>query len=220
MKLSRSAIALSLACLSTTTSVVLSPAVIAQTVTSSQRRPQLFSQTFPGSVVIPAGTVLPVRFEGAEKIVLATDETLPITLTLDSNVRTSTGQVLIPAGSQIQGEFRPSNGGTQFLAESITPTNSNTLPLNASSNRITETETIRRGSRVRDILTGAAIGGAAAAVIAEITGSIDVGEVLGGAGLGALGGLIRDSRQRAEVFVVRPEEDLRLTLDSDLVLSR
>lgn len=180
------------------------------------RRPQLFSQT----ARVPTGTVLPVRYDEAEKIVVSPEETVPVTLTLAANVRSSSGLLLIPAGSQIEGELRPVNGGTQFFAQELILADSGeSYFINATSDVITETETIRKGGRAGDILKGAAIGGAAAAIIAELTGDIDVGEVLGGAGAGALGGLILGRRRKAEVIVINPDDDLDITLQSDLVLA-
>jgi len=83
---------------------------------------------------------------------------------------------------------------------------------------ITETETIDNGTDVSSILKNAAIGAAAAGVLSEIFGDIDLIEVLVGAGLGALSGLLLGGGEKAEVFVIYPETDLDLTLDSELVL--
>ncbi len=66
---------------------------------------------------------------------------------------------------------------------------------------------------------GAAIGAAAAAVVADIFGGIDLGEVLGGAGIGAIAGLLLRGRNEVEVVVVNPDTDLDLTLQSDLRLN-
>jgi hypothetical protein len=68
-------------------------------------------------------------------------------------------------------------------------------------------------------LEGAAIGGAAAAALAVLTGdrAIATEEVLGGAGLGALGGLFLN-RKKANVVVVYPDRDLAVRLGSELAL--
>jgi hypothetical protein len=57
-------------------------------------------------------------------------------------------------------------------------------------------------------------------VIAGITGdkAIATEEVLGGAGLGALGGLLL-GKEEAEVISIDPNEDLDITLNSRLALS-
>lgn len=178
---------------------------------------QLFSQS--EQVAIPAGTVIPVRLEKAEKIVVTPDETAPVTLLVATDIRSSAGTLLIPEDSKIEGNLRPSGAGTQFVARAITLRNSNRrLPIRATSRVITERETIRRGTDVGKILKGAAIGAAASAIIAEIFGGIDLKEVLAGGGVGALAGLLLGGGKEVEVIVVNPEEDMNLTLQSDLLL--
>jgi hypothetical protein len=183
----------------------------------SYRTSQLFPQQ--SSVRVPAGTVIPVRYDEAEKIVVTPDETAPITLTVAEDVRSSRGTVLIRAGSQIAGELRPDDGGTRFFAETLTPEDSDrALAIDATSDVITETETITEDSDP-DILRGAAIGAAAAAVLAEIFGSIDFLEVLAGAGLGVLAEvLLNNNDKEVEVVVVNSATDLDLTLQSDFLV--
>ncbi|GAB4154779.1 MAG: hypothetical protein Fur0046_34690 [Cyanobacteria bacterium J069] len=179
-------------------------------------QPLLLSQVFsnPARVGLPAGTILPVAYSGAEKVVVLPNETAPLTLTLTNDVRTPSGTVLLRAGSEIKGELRPVEGGTQFFAQSVTPLGSSReIPLDATSNRITQRETITRRNRP-DVLRGAAIGAAAAAVLAEVFGSIDVVEVLAGAGVGAAAELLIRRNRRVEVLVVEPRTDLTLTLQS------
>src|ERR687885_30899 len=169
------------------TSLAAVPALMAAPATASVK-PYLVGQLLSQSerVAIPAGTVIPVELEKAQKIVVTPDETAPVTL---------------------------------LVAKSLTLRNSNQrLPMRATSKVITERETIKKGTDVGQILKGAAIGAAASTVLAEIFGDIDFKEVLGGAGLGAIAGLLLGGRKQAEVIVVNPEEDLSLTLQSDLVL--
>ncbi|HEY9646356.1 MAG TPA: twin-arginine translocation signal domain-containing protein [Chroococcidiopsis sp.] len=179
---------------------------------------QLFSQ--PAQVRVAAGTPILVRYQNAEKIVVLPDETSPITLTVAEDVRSPRGTVVIPAGSQIEGELRPSDGGTQFVAETVIfPESDRRLPISATSNVITETETINRRSNP-DFLKGAAIGAAAAAVLSEVLGDIDFIEVLAGAGLGALASVFLRGRREVEVVVVYPDTDLNLTLQDEFVLGQ
>lgn len=202
------------------TSTTALPLVLAIPATALAE-PILIGQRFPQSerVRVPEGTRIPVELEEAEKIVVTPDETAPVTLTVASDVRTTSGTILIPAGSKIEGNLTPTDDGTQFVAEELIIRNSNQrLPIDAISQVITDRETIDKGTNVEAILKGAAIGGAASAIIAEIFGAIDLTEVLGGTGLGALAGLLLGGRKKAEVIVVYPETDLDLTLQSDLVL--
>ena len=196
-------------------SVTALPALLA-TPAAASSEPYLVGQLFPESqLVVPAGTIIPVRYEEAERIIVTPDETSPVTLVVAEDVRSSAGTVLIAAGSEIEGELQPNGGGTQFVSEEITLTSGQTLPIDATSSVITDTQVITEETDP-DILQGAAIGAAAAAVLSEVLGSIDFGEVLAGAGLGALGSLLLGGgEEEVEVVVVEPETDLDLTLQSD-----
>jgi hypothetical protein len=176
---------------------------------------QLFGQ--PAAVVVPAGTIIPVTYPDAERIVIAPDETYPVTLVTTMDVFSPAGTLVIPAGSQIEGELRPVEQGTQFIASDVVFANGIRRDIVASSDPITETQIINERSNP-DILRGAAIGAAAAAVIAEVFGSIDFLEVLAGAGLGALAAILIGGRNRdVEVVVIEPDRDLDVILDADFV---
>jgi hypothetical protein len=172
----------------------------------------------PAQVVIPSGTTIPVKYT-KDKILVTQDETAPLTLTVDQNIVDREGNVLIPANSEIVGELRPSNGGSQFVAQELVLTDGRRLSINASSAVITETETIRKGASVGDLLEGAALGSAAAAAVAAVTGdrAIATEEVLGGTAIGTLIGLFL-GRDRVDLIVVNPDTDLDLRLNSDLRL--
>lgn len=178
------------------------------------------STPYPQStqVTIPAGTSIPVRYDKAERIVVSPDETMDLTVTVATNIVTRSGAVLIPAGSQIIGQIQPVDGGSQFVARELV-LNQRRQNISATSRVVSQTEEITRGSNTRSILKGAAIGAAAAAAVAAITGdrAIATEEVLGGAGLGALSGVLL-GRRRTEVVVINPS-DLNLTLNSNLPLS-
>ncbi|MGC1246570.1 MAG: hypothetical protein WA865_10205 [Spirulinaceae cyanobacterium] len=175
----------------------------------------------PQPIVIPATTTLPVEYQEAEKIVLTKEETVPLTLTVAANIKDRQGNILIPYGSKIIGELQPKDGGSQFVAQELVISAEKRQSLQATSQVITRTEKINEGTDTGDILQGAAIGSAAAAIIALITGdnSIDLLEVLGGAGLGALGGLLLGGKE-TEVISINPNEDLDVTLLEDLTLEQ
>lgn len=170
-------------------------------------------------VTIPAGTSIPVRYDKAERILVSPDETMDLTVTVATNIVTRNGAVLIPAGSQIVGQIQPVYGGSQFVARELIVNQNRRQNISATSRVVSQTEEITRGSNTRSILKGAAIGAAAAAAVAAITGdrAIATEEVLGGAGLGALSGVLL-GRRRTEVVVINPS-DLNLTLNSNLPLS-
>lgn len=171
-------------------------------------------------VAIPSGVSLPVRYDEAEKIVVLPDETVPITLMIAANIKDRQGRILIPYGSELVGEIQPAGNGSRFVADELRILGEFPQTINASSGVVTRREVIDRGASTGDILEGAAIGAAAASVIAGITGdrAIATEEVLGGAGLGALSGLLL-GKSEAEVISIDPNQDLDITLNSRLALS-
>lgn len=189
--------------------------------------PYTIAQLFPSQpssnrrVAIPAGTRIPVRYDEAEKVVLLPTETVPLTLVVAKNIRSSSNTLLIPAWSEVKGKLKPADGGSQFVAEEIVLTDGTRLPMRASSRVVTTTQEVRRGANTGSILKGAAIGSAAAAVISGVTGNrkITLGKILIGGGAGAVGGLLL-GKKKADVVVVNPDEDLELTLDSSLVVAQ
>jgi hypothetical protein len=197
---------------------------------ASTHSERLIAQTLFDSaqVSIPAGTQLQVGYdettddgEPIERILLDPEETADITVTVTEPIRSNFGTVLIPAGSEIAGELRPLTGstpGSQFFAETITLPNSGPIDIDAVSDPVTRTEVITEETDP-DFIKGAVIGAAAAAVLAEIFGSIDILEVLGGGALGALGiWIFGGGEEETEVVVVDPNTDLDVTLRSDLQL--
>lgn len=201
--------------------------LLAMSLTTSLAAPLLMSispavaQQFPGSLQrdrILAGTIIPIRYDEAEKIVLTPDERMDLTLQTAQDIRTVNGRVWIPAGSEVKGELRPSRGGSQFVADEVIFDTGKRFRLDANSNIVTRTETVRGGASAGDILKGTAIGAAAATALSGILGdkAIATEEVLGGAGLGAIAGVFL-GREKVDVIVIRPEEDLYLSLQSDIV---
>lgn len=179
------------------------------------------AQLFPQQtqVTIPTGTSIPVRYDQAEKIVVTPQETMPLTLTVATNIINRRGSVLIPAGSQVVGQLQPVNGGSQFVARELLTSQGRRQAINATSRVISKTQQIRRGASTGSILKGALIGGAAATAIAGLTGNrtIEALEVLGGVGAGSAGGLLL-GRKKVDVVVIEPDTDLNLTLSSSLAV--
>lgn len=172
---------------------------------------------------IPAGTTIPVKYT-KDKILVTKDETVPLTLTVDANITTSDGRVLIPAGTEVMGELRPvaNQGGSQFVAQSMRM-NGQEMTVNASSGVITTTETVRKGVNVGNLVRDAALGTAAAAAIAAVTGdrAIATEELLIGGGAGAVFNLIATflGRNSVDLISIEPDTDLDLKLNSPLTVS-
>lgn len=167
--------------------------------------------------IVQRGTIIPTSYD-KDKIVVTPTETAEITLTVATDIRSSGGVVLIPAGSKIEGALRPTTDGTQFVAEELVLDNGERYPIEATSDVITRRETITRQSDPK-IFQGVAIGAVAASVLGELLGEIEIWQVLGGAGLGALGSLLIRNRDRVEVISIDPATDLDLQLESDFVLN-
>ncbi len=200
---------------------------------TAQLLPQPSQRPFPNNnygntnvgVTIPAGTRIPMQFQNGERILVSPEETLPITLRTAATIRDSNRNVLIPAGSEVNGEIRPVRGGSQFVAREIL-INGQSYPFNATSRVVSRTETIREGASVGEILGGTVAGAGAAAIIAGVTGDrrIDALEVLAGAAVGTLAGwglpeagIIGGGE--ATVIAIEPEQDFILTLQSNLSLA-
>jgi hypothetical protein len=169
---------------------------------------------------VPAGTLLSVAYEKGDKVVVLPNETAALTLTITQAVTDNAGRVLIPVGSQVVGELRPSGGGSQFVAQELVLPGGQAVAMNATSQAVTTTETVRRGATLGETLTGAVLGSGAAAVIAGTTGDQRIGtlEVLAGTATGATLSRIF-GRDRVEVIAINPARDLSLTVNAPLVLS-
>ncbi|MBW4632423.1 MAG: S-layer homology domain-containing protein [Iphinoe sp. HA4291-MV1] len=177
----------------------------------------------PVAVTIPEGTVIPIRYEKAEKILVTKDETTPLTLTVAQNVVTDKGTVVIPAGSQVVGELRPvkDKSGSQFVAQKLILTNNGQeYPINATSEVITKTETVKKGTNTKTILKNTALGAGAAAAISIVTGdkAISAGEVLGGAAIGGLIGLFF-GKKSVDLIAIDPNTDLQMTIGQNFQVS-
>ncbi|MFB8791371.1 MAG: hypothetical protein U7123_21680 [Potamolinea sp.] len=205
----------------TITSIGVVPIVTTTPAFAQSRFPQREQVEQRTSLVLPSGTTIPVKYK-KDKVVLTPDETVPLTLTVARNITGSDGKTVIPEGSEIIGELRPVSGGTQFVAKELTvymrrqEKQSKPFPINGTSYVVTRMEEVKQGTSANSIIKGAAIGGAAAAVISAITGdrAIATEELLGGAGLGALGGLLLGNKKQANLRVVYPDQDLTVRLNS------
>lgn len=177
-----------------------------------------------GNLTLPAGTNIPTFYaedRNANRIYVTREETLPLTLTVDRDIRDNRGNIVIPVNSRIEGEIRPANNrnGSLFVGRNIVYPNGTRMPINAESNVVTRTEVIERGQNNDSIWQGALAGAAAATLISGVTGNrvISTEKILGGAGLGALAGLfLRGDRGTAEVISFDTRRDLNLNLRSSL----
>lgn len=195
-------------------------ALASQNQVATVNSPYIVGQQVAAQAGLPAGTTLTMSYAESEKIVVLPDETAPLTLTVSQAITDSTGRVLVPAGSQVVGELRPSGSGSQFVAQELVLTGGQRVAISATSQTVTTTETIRRGASFGETLAGAVLGSGAAAAISRTTGDQSVGalEVLAGTATGATLARIF-GRDRVDVIAINPSQDLNLTLNQPLVLS-
>ncbi len=182
------------------------------------------------TIAIPAGVNFPVRYE-KDKVIVSRGETIPLTLEIANDIIDRNRNVLIPAGTEVVGQIEPvyfdgrfstdrndrnNVRGARFVARELVYASGRRQTINANSQTVTKIEKISKNDSSQ-ILTDAAIGAGAATAISLITGNrrVEILEPLGGAAAGALTSILLRKKE-AEVFVIRPEQDLRLTLSSNL----
>ncbi|BAY32540.1 hypothetical protein NIES2107_44290 [Nostoc carneum NIES-2107] len=186
------------------------------------------------TVTIPANVTFPVTYE-KEKVIVKPGERMDLTLKIASDIVDSNRNVLIPRGTDVVGRLEPvnlgsvyssdrnnnNNQGVRFVAQELVFASGRRQQISASSRTYSQVEKISKGTDTGSILTDAAIGAGAATLISLVTGNrkIEVLEPLIGAAAGA-GASVLLRKNQADVFVLRPEQDLGITLNSRLLLSR
>jgi hypothetical protein len=90
------------------------------------------SQLSP-DVLIPAGTLLKLRYPGENVLSLEAGTRRQEVLLLQEEIRDRAGKLLIPAGTPILGRFETGSTGSRFITQAIT-LGGNNLPLLAESN--------------------------------------------------------------------------------------
>ncbi len=198
-------------------------ALVSQGQAAAIPSPYIVGQTTPPPVGIriPAGASIPVRYDGADRLVLPRNgnESLPVTLKVAQNIVTAQGQVLIPAGSDVVGVFKNVEGGAEFVASEIILPNGQRLAVNADSELVNNYFVVKRDPSTGKIIAGTVVGAGAGAGIAAVTGDrkIQAWEVLTGAAAGALAGTFLGGTP-VEAIALDPGSNLALTLTSDLVI--
>ncbi|GAB4218425.1 MAG: hypothetical protein OHK0012_27410 [Synechococcales cyanobacterium] len=161
-----------------------------------------------------AGEVIGATFPGSQPLYLGTNETRALQMVLSEPLRDRLGNTIVPAGAIIEGQFQPTQGGSQFVSRSVI-INNQSYPLYAQSSVIRSQKDPRQTSGeaiVGHSLMGAGVG----VLLGGFTGDrvIATEEVLGTAVLGAVVGNVTAS----EMVVVNPNSPLNLTVTQDLQL--
>ncbi len=85
----------------------------------------------PG-ILLPTGTVLSLRYPGTTTLNLQASAPRQDVLLLQTEIRNASGQVVLPAGTPIIGQFQLSPQGGQFITQAIVLSDRN-IPLTAQS---------------------------------------------------------------------------------------
>lgn len=186
-----------------------------------------------GNATIPSGVALPVTYE-KETITIAPGESKSLTLRIANDIIDRNRNVLIPAGTKVHGRLESvdldsysrdtrdddnQGKGVKFVAQELEFSNGQRQSINATSRTYTTTERVSQKPNTNQVLTDAAIGGGAGLLGSLITGNRridDLKPVIGAAAGAGASVLLR--KKEGNAFVLRPAQDLRLTLDSNLNL--
>lgn len=159
--------------------------------------------TAPGTV-LPAGTLLNLRYPGRDSLSLRTDSPHPEVLLLESEIRDSIGNLVFPQGSQVVGRFETNSTGSRFVAQAISVQGRN-LPLNAQSGELTGNRRVSDDKLARNSGIGAIAGG--------LVGGFSGLGIVGGAAAGAAATFFTAPKpatiQPGQVVQVRLLQDLR-----------
>lgn len=159
------------------------------------------------------GTIIPVQsLEGEEPQYFSPDSTHPVTLRVAQDIYNGSGQLVIPAGSEVRGSLRPAQGGARFFGTALIA-NGRLYSVQMSSDLIHDEKDPRQYS-AESIAEDAAIGAVGGTVLGLLTGGVSALGVIGGAGAGVAVGNIT----APQVVVLRPNQAINLTLDSPVRL--
>ena len=180
-------------------------------------------QSNPDILELPRNTLIPISSQ-EDSLTLKKGETRSISLRVKTDLRQRNGQVIVPAGSEIVGQFQPtiSGEGVQFRAQQLILPNGQYLAINAQSRELVGFQVQNRASAA-DVIKGTLAGAGTATVVAGTTGDrrINALEVLGGAAVGALAGWGLPSAGilgggGEEILTIDPNKDLTLVLQTPL----
>ncbi len=129
-----------------------------------------------GGVVVPAGTMLSLRYDQPTALKLKSGQRQQSLFSLQSPIVDSQGRVLAMSGSSVLGEFVTSGEGSRFTTQVLAIANNRSLALTAQSDILKSTKRLANNR----LLQNSGIGAVAGAILGGLNGS-----VLGGAAAGA-----------------------------------
>ena len=190
---------------------------------------------------VPQGTTIKVEYKVSDKVVVAPGETKSLILIVAQDIQNSKGEILIPKGSQIEGQIVPRYSGSsflgaQFVAQRLSVGNQSYNSLNATSLLLTEQQSTNGVGSLQRTIGDAAINTAAQVLLGRVTGQGgrigdmlsqvgSVGGILGQArGVGGILGNVLTSRGSNQQpkngqILIDPQKDLQLTVGSDFYVN-
>ncbi|NJM45487.1 MAG: AMIN domain-containing protein [Alkalinema sp. RU_4_3] len=129
-----------------------------------------------GGIVVPVGTSLNLRYGGIQTLKLVSGPPRQEILVLQTAVVDRLGKTIIPAGSEVLGQFETDGGGSRFITQALSFPGRN-LAINAQSVSLSGNRKVSNNK----LLQNSGIGAVAGAILGGISG----GNVIGGAAAGA-----------------------------------
>jgi len=160
-------------------------------------------------MLVPAGTLLELRYPGEKALSLATNGPQQEVLLLQTEIRDPSGNVIVPEGTRVIGRFETTSAGSRFVTQGIT-FGGRTLPISAQSDNLGGNRDISGNAMALN--TG--IGVLAGSLLGGLTGSQNTGwGALGGAAAGAATTYLTSPKpatiQPGQTIQVRLQQDLR-----------
>lgn len=157
----------------------------------------------PPGVLLPAGTLLSLRYPGETSLSLRTGPPHQEVLLLQNEIRDAIGNLIVPQGSVVIGRFETSTAGSRFITQAISLAGRN-VPIVAQS----------------DLLAGSRKVTANQMAIYSGVGALAGGLVGGFSGLGILGGAATGAAVNyftsPKPATIQPDQILQIRLLEDL----
>ncbi|MCY7272627.1 MAG: AMIN domain-containing protein, partial [Phormidesmis sp. CAN_BIN44] len=155
------------------------------------------------SALLPAGTVLSLRYPGTQVLPLSSESRQEVLL-LQSDLRDRSGRLIASEGTEVLGKFEMSGGGSRFIAQAILLRGQN-VTIAAQSDVLGGARKVSNNRLIRN----SGIGALAGAVLGGLAG----GNVIGGAAAGAAVTYATAPKsatiQPGQILEVRLTEDLK-----------
>jgi hypothetical protein len=155
------------------------------------------------SALLPAGTVLSLRYPGTQALPLSSESRQEVLL-LQNDLRDRSGRLIASEGTEVLGKFETSGGGSRFIAQAILLRGQN-VAIAAQSDVLGGARKVSDNRLIRNSGIGALAG--------AILGGLSGGNVIGGAAAGAAVSYATAPKsatiQPGQILDVRLTEDLR-----------